>query len=106
MSHGNAAVESSFSINKAMLVENMQERLVIALRTVYDAVSNSGGLFKVDITRQMIFASRNAHSCYHELKAKNFNEKKSEEQVSENKRAAEEIKELKSEENKNPTRSK
>ncbi|GBM28013.1 hypothetical protein AVEN_217912-1 [Araneus ventricosus] len=70
MSHGNAAVESSFSINKAMLIEAMQGRSVIALRTVYDAVSNSEGLFKVDIAKQMILAARNAHSCYHEeLKA-------------------------------------
>ncbi|GBO06801.1 hypothetical protein AVEN_273301-1 [Araneus ventricosus] len=31
MSHGNAAVESGFSISKAVLIENMQERSVIAL---------------------------------------------------------------------------
>ncbi|GBN43960.1 hypothetical protein AVEN_237024-1 [Araneus ventricosus] len=96
MSHGNAAVESGFSINKAMLIENIQERSVIALRTVYDAVSNSGDLFKVDITKQIILAARNAPRCYHEhLKAKNLIEKKSEEQASINKRAAEKIKELK-----------
>ncbi|GBM36831.1 hypothetical protein AVEN_82824-1 [Araneus ventricosus] len=80
MSLGNAAVERGFSINKAMLIENMQERSVIALRTVYDAVSNSGGLFKVDITKQMKLAARNAHSYYHEeLKAEKLIEKKSEE---------------------------
>ncbi|GBN61905.1 hypothetical protein AVEN_242812-1 [Araneus ventricosus] len=83
VSHGNAAVDSGFSINKAMLIGNMQERSVIALRTVYDAVSNSGDLFKVDVTKQMILAARNPHSCYHEeLKAKKLIEKK-------NKRAAE-----------------
>ncbi|GBN25498.1 hypothetical protein AVEN_76890-1 [Araneus ventricosus] len=80
MSHGNAAVESVFSINKAVLTENMQERSVIDLRTVDDAVSNSGGLFKVDITKEMILAARNAHSCYHEeIKSKTLIEKKSEE---------------------------
>lgn len=96
MSHGNAAVESGFSINKAVLIENMQEKSVIALRTVYDAVSNSGGLFKVDISKNMILAARNAHSYYQEeLKAKKRIEKESEELQSKKKRAAEEIKELK-----------
>ncbi|GBN89587.1 hypothetical protein AVEN_75221-1 [Araneus ventricosus] len=81
MLHGNAAVDSGFGINKAMLIENMHERSVIALRTVYDAVSSSGELFKVNITKQMILAARNAHSCCHEeLKVKKkIIEKKSEE---------------------------
>ncbi|GBM29228.1 hypothetical protein AVEN_115999-1 [Araneus ventricosus] len=57
MSHGNAAVENGFSINKAMPIENMHEKSVIDLRTVYDSVSNSGGLFKVDITKQIILAT-------------------------------------------------
>lgn len=95
MSHGNATVESGFSINKAMLIENMQEKSVIALRTVYDAVSNAGGLFKVDVTKQMILAARNAHNYYHEeLKAKKLIEQESEDLASKKKRAAEEIKEL------------
>ncbi|GBN06059.1 hypothetical protein AVEN_141321-1 [Araneus ventricosus] len=65
MSRGNE-VESGLRINKAMLIENMQERSVNTLRTVHDAVSNSGCLFKVDIEKQMILPARNAHSYYHE----------------------------------------
>lgn len=86
---------SGFSINKEMLIENMQEKSVIALRCCYDAVSNSGGLFKIDVTKQMILAARNAHNYYHEeLKAIRLVEKKSEELASKKKRAAEEIQEL------------
>ncbi|GBN32373.1 Zinc transporter 9 [Araneus ventricosus] len=87
MSHGKAAVDIGFSINKATLIENMQERSVIALGTVCDAVSNSGDLFKVDITKQIMLAARNAHSCYHEeLNEKKLIEKKSKEQASKNKK--------------------
>lgn len=96
LSHGNAAVESGFSINKALLVENMQEKSVVALRTVYDAVSSVGGLFQVNITKKMILAARNAHSFYHEeLKAQKLLEKESKEHENKKRRAAEEIKELK-----------
>lgn len=33
-------------------IENIEERLVIALETVYHAVSNSGDLFKADIKKK------------------------------------------------------
>ena len=43
LSHGNAFVESGFSINKDMLVENMHEETLLALRRVWDYVSSNGG---------------------------------------------------------------
>lgn len=39
MSHGKATVESGFSINKAILVENLKEESLVKQRMVYDAVS-------------------------------------------------------------------
>lgn len=39
ISHGQALVERGYSVNKDLLIENMQERTVIALRHVYDGVS-------------------------------------------------------------------
>jgi hypothetical protein len=49
LSHGNATVESGFSINKAVLVENMLEELVIAQRVVYDAIQAAGSVLQVNI---------------------------------------------------------
>ena len=38
LSHGNAAVESGFSINNDMLVENLLEDSLVGQRTVYDSM--------------------------------------------------------------------
>jgi hypothetical protein len=38
MSHGNATVESGFSINKQILVENLNEHTLVCQRQVYDAI--------------------------------------------------------------------
>lgn len=39
LSHGQAAVERGYSVNKDMLVENLKERSLIALRLVQDAMA-------------------------------------------------------------------
>ena len=51
LSHGNAAVESGFSVNGDMLIENLQEESLVAQRQVYDGVRNVGGLLKVKIDK-------------------------------------------------------
>ena len=38
LSLGNAAVESGFSVNKELLVENMEEDTIVAQRIVFDAI--------------------------------------------------------------------
>ncbi|KAK7884109.1 hypothetical protein WMY93_027232 [Mugilogobius chulae] len=40
LSHGQAAVERGYSVNKAMLVENLKERSLIALRLIKDSMSD------------------------------------------------------------------
>lgn len=44
LSHGNAAVESAagFSVNKELLVENMEEVTIVAQRIVFDAIRVAG----------------------------------------------------------------
>ena len=42
--HGNACVESGFSPNKEMFVENMSEGSLVAQRMVFSGVMNEGGL--------------------------------------------------------------
>ena len=39
ISHGQASVERGFSVNKDMLIENLHEKAVVALRTVHDSIS-------------------------------------------------------------------
>ncbi len=64
LSHGNASVESGFSINGDMLIENMHEQSLIAQRQVYDAVKTVGGILKVKIDKRMRQQARGAHSRY------------------------------------------
>lgn len=41
ISHGQASVERGYSVNKELLIENMQEKTLVALRKVHDAVSST-----------------------------------------------------------------
>ena len=43
--HGQASVEPGYSVNKDILIENIQEKTVIALRTIYGSVSGTDGHF-------------------------------------------------------------
>ena len=54
VSHGNAAVESGFSINNDMLVENLLEESLVGQRTVYDAIQKAGGVLSVNIDKRML----------------------------------------------------
>jgi len=65
LSHSNAAVESGFSVNKELLVENMEEDTIVAQRVVFDAIRVDGmDVTKVDISNKMIGCVRQSHSVY------------------------------------------
>lgn len=64
LSHGNAAVESGFSINSDFLVDNLHEDSLVAQRTVYDAVKASGGVTAVNINRAMLQYVRGSNARY------------------------------------------
>ena len=64
LSHGNASVESGFSINGDMLVENQHEESLIAQRIVYDSVKAIGGVHKVELDKKMRQYARGAYSRY------------------------------------------
>ena len=49
LSHGNARVESGFSINQLNLDVNTKEQSLVAQRIVYEGVMNEGGPIKADI---------------------------------------------------------
>jgi len=66
LSHGQATVESGFSVNKQMLVENLSEDTLVAKRRVHEAVQAAGGLQQITITPSMMTSVRAARARYHE----------------------------------------
>ena len=64
ISHGNARVESGFSINEDMLKDNMKERTLVAYRIVYDGVINQGGIDNEVVSKKMIKEVDSAHKRY------------------------------------------
>lgn len=64
LSHGNAAVESGFSVNGDMIIENLHESSLVAQRMVYDSVKSAGGVMNVAIDKQMMQYVRGARSRY------------------------------------------
>lgn len=64
LSHGNASVESGFSINGSILVENMHEESVVAQRLVYDAVQAGGGVMNINIDKSMLQFVRGSRARY------------------------------------------
>ena len=68
LSLGNAGVESGFSANEEIVVENMSEGSLVARRLVFDDVMNEGGISNVDVNRNKLKFVNNAHSeCVKQL---------------------------------------
>lgn len=95
LSHGNASVESGFSINKQILVENMQEESVIAQRQIYDAVLAVGGVLNITINQKMRNYVKSSYNKYSQaLKNKRQETKAISEAVKEREIAKVKIKQL------------
>ena len=62
LSHGKDAVESGFSVNGDMLVENLHEASLVAQQIVFDSISNVGGVKEVAIDKLMLQYVRGARS--------------------------------------------
>ena len=95
LSHGNARVESGFSVNRDMLVENLKEVSLIAQRQVYDAIKAKGGILNVNITNEMLtYAKQSTLDTRYQECSKKAKEKirAKEMQAKERKRVAEQIK--------------
>ena len=61
LSHGNTAVKSGFSVNKELLVKNVEEDTIVAQRIVFDAIRVVGmDVMKIDISKKMIDVSSSA----------------------------------------------
>jgi len=63
LSHGIAAVESGFSVNKELLVKNMEDETIVAQRVLFHAIRVAGmDVTEVDISHKMIGCVRQSHS--------------------------------------------
>ena len=93
--HGNAFVESGFSINKNVLVENMQEQSMISQRLILDQIKKCGGLPNIELSKSLINYCRNASRKYKQyLEDKKKTENLEQKQKAEKRKLEEHIKEL------------
>ena len=77
LSHGNARVESGFSINGDILLPNQLCESIVAQRIVYEGILKAGGVTQVDISSQMVKDVKGSHRRYNlseEEKRKNQSE--------------------------------
>ena len=56
LSHGQATVERSFSVNKEVEVENLKEHTLVAQRIVCDHVNSVGGVLKVELSKPLLLS--------------------------------------------------
>ena len=76
-------MESVFSINNDILVENLHESSTVAQHQVYDGIVRAGGVRNVEITKSMVKNMNVSHSCYKD----DLNRKKEERSKEEEKKA-------------------
>ena len=94
LSHGQATVESGFSINDATIVENQLEKTLIAYRRVYDHVLRlKVPVHELAISSGMMNAVKCSRSRYHSSlqKEKDVKSQRENEQEKERKRLREEL---------------
>lgn len=64
LSHGNADPERGFSMNKHVLVDNLQENGIKTKRRIHDVLKNVGGPLNIKIDAKMLSHCSSAHSKY------------------------------------------
>ena len=66
LSHGQAAVERSFSVNKQLFVDNLQETSLVGQKIVYDFLTygQTAELHEFQIPNGLLLSCRSAHSRY------------------------------------------
>lgn len=66
LSHGQGQVESGFSVNKSLLVGNLQEKSLVAQRIVKDYIDIEcgGDLQQCPVTNTLLLSCRNAFNRY------------------------------------------
>lgn len=95
LAHGNANVESGFSVNKNLLVENLLEQSLVAQRTVDNALRFYETIPKIPITQAMLSNVRAAHRRYEDsLQEAKISQKEEDKKKAEKRKISLEIKKL------------
>ncbi|KAJ8403281.1 hypothetical protein AAFF_G00354980 [Aldrovandia affinis] len=92
ISHGQASVERGYSVNKELLIENMQEKSLVALRKVHDAVELTD-LMELALTPKLKQNLKAARTRYHQYLDDRKNEKHREDKAVKRRAVQEKIKE-------------
>ena len=93
--HGQAAVETGFSVNKDYLVENLQEESLIALRFVYDHMNeNNETAANISITNELLNCYRGTCTAYAQALEEKQKQKGVDEKVLKRKRIEEKLREI------------
>ena len=66
LSHGQAAVERGFSVNREIIVENLQQKSLISQRLVYDyiTVKHASSLYEYAIPNALLLECKISHAKY------------------------------------------
>ncbi|XP_023212734.1 uncharacterized protein LOC111615566, partial [Centruroides sculpturatus] len=95
-SHGNASVESGFSVNKSLLSENLKEESLVAQRLVYDGIHFAGGIDQINIDQKMLLTVRGSRQRYIEsLQQKKDIQKQQTLRAEEKRKPTQQLKDLK-----------
>ena len=96
LSHGQASIEKGFSVNKELLVENLQQLSLASQRIVSDYLTDfAKSIIKVPLTNAQLESCQLAHSRYTTALEMNKNEVRSQEKNRKRKLKIEEIAEAK-----------
>lgn len=95
LSHGQAAVERGFSVNKEIEVENMSLKTLKAQRVICDHVQSVGGLQNVVVCKELVVGARLARQRYERYLEEEREKKKSDKEMKKRKSDLEEIDQLK-----------
>ena len=99
LSHGQAAVERGFSVNKELLVENLQQLSLVSQRIVSDYLTDFGkSIIKILLTNTLLKSCQLVHSRYTAALEMNKNEAHAKEKDRKRKLKIEEITEVKKQE--------
>lgn len=64
LSHGQASVERSFSVNKEVSEQNMSEQTLVAHRMIKDHICSVGGLKNVIVTQDLLNSAQGSRQKY------------------------------------------
>ena len=64
LSHGQASVERSFSVNKEVSEQNMSEQTLVARRMIKDHICSVGGLTNVIVTQDLLNSAQGSRQKY------------------------------------------